>query len=208
MVVRSVGMVSISREMSPTSQPRQGRDRFRGVRFGLKPLEHDRLPADPFLRLRGERALETGHPLPDRLLPLLLHGPARFHDGEEPVGVFEEPPSDDPLEEGGVRLPLPADFEDGAGEIQVGQGIPVVQPGVVGAPHQNDPVGVGAADHLPSVEFDLVEGPLDQFRGRSRLPPGFAGFRGSGPRSAGPCPGRSPGGRPRRRSAGDPSPGR
>ena len=52
---------------------------------------------------------------------------------------------------------------NGAGKIHVRQGIPVIKPGMVGASHENDSIRVGAADHLPPVEFDLVEGAFDQF---------------------------------------------
>ena len=48
------------------------------------------------------------------------------------------------------------------GKFMSVRGVPVIEPGVIGPSHQDDPIGIVAADHLPSVEFHLVEGALDQ----------------------------------------------
>ncbi len=180
---------------------RQGRRRLRRVRFRLEPFQQQGFLTDPLLFRFGQGGCETVQPFPGLLFPFLLEGPARFHDGEEAVGIVEEPLPHRLLEEGGIGLPFPADFMDRAGEIHVRQGIPVVEPGVIGPAHQHDPVGIAAADHLPSVEFHLVEGAFDQFPVETVLRSHPAACRESGPRSAGPCPDRSRAGRRQRRSA-------
>ena len=143
-------------------QLRQGRSRLRRVRFRLKPFQQQGFLTDLLLFLLTEGGRDTGHPLPGLLLPLFQEGPAWFHDGEETVRIVEEPLPNNPLEEAGFLLPLLADVADDLREIHVRQGVPVIEPGVIGPSHQDDPIGIVAADHLPSVEFHLVEGALDQ----------------------------------------------
>ena len=137
----------------------------KGLRcFGLclEGLQSGRLVADFVAVLFRQGHLQLRHPLPELRLLLLHADLARLHDGGKAVRVFQEPAPDHFLEESGLLFQAAPDTLDEGVELQGNQGIPVVEPGMEGAAHKGDPVGVAAADDLLAVEFHLVQGRLDE----------------------------------------------
>ena len=135
---------------------------LRCFRLRLERLQAGRLVTDPRAVLFRQGRLQLRHPLPELRL-LLFHAVlARLHDGGKAVRVFQEPAPDHLLEEPRLLLQAAPDPLDEGVELQGNQGIPVVEPGMEGAAHEGDPVGVAAADDLLAVEFHLVQGRLDE----------------------------------------------
>ncbi len=143
-------------------QPGKGCQGFRGVGLRLKRLQQAGLAADA-LEIRGGQAGSDSVQLPPpRFFALFIESRVWFHDGQQAVGIVQKPGFNDALENAVVFRPLLPDGFDQAGKIEAGQRIAAVQPGMKGAAHQQNPVGIGAALDLPALELHLVQRPLDQ----------------------------------------------